>query len=280
MALNPFVTWGGHDGACLSVFEVQEESIFFCMNLGGYAEVGDMNLLKNLDLKESIESKDEYRKRLQKLQLELLRFQRRILESRRSIMMVFEGPDAAGKGGIIKRVTEKLDPRMVRVYSIGKPTPEEHQRHYMWRFWTKLATHGQIAIFDRSWYGRVLVERVEGFATKAEWKRAYREICEFEHQLTEDGMVLMKFYIHISKGEQLRRFKERAADPYKHWKITDEDWRNRRKWDRHNEAAEDTLQKTSTRHAPWHLVSGEYKWHARLTTLKQIVHRLRGEFGD
>ncbi len=239
-----------------------------------------MKLLKKLNLSERIESKEKYRKRLQKLQLELLRFQRQILDSRRSIIMVFEGPDAAGKGGIIKRVTEKLDPRMLRVDSIGKPTPEEHQRHYMWRFWTRLPDRGHIAIFDRSWYGRVLVERVEGFATKEEWKRAYSEICEFERQLADDGAVFLKFYVHISKEEQLRRFNKRAADPYKHWKITPEDWRNRRKWDRHNEAAEDMFEETSTRHAPWHLISGEYKWHARVATLKQIVLRLREEYGN
>jgi polyphosphate kinase 2 (PPK2 family) len=239
-----------------------------------------MNHLNKLDLTEQIESKEEYRKHLQKLQLQLLRFQRQILESNHSIVVVLEGPDAAGKGGIIKRIAEKLDPRMVRVYSITKPTREEYRRHYLWRFWNKLPGRGEIGVFDRSWYGRVLVERVEGFATPREWKRAYREILEFERQLTDDGTVLIKFYVHISKEEQLRRFKKRQADPYKHWKINTEDWRNRRKWDQHNKAAESMFRLTSTKIAPWHLVSGEYKWHARITALKMMVHRLKEVFGE
>jgi len=233
--------------------------------------------LNQLDLKQKIESKDEYRNQLSKLQLELLHFQRQILETKRCVVLVFEGPDAAGKGGIIKRVSEKLDPRVVRVYSITKPTPEEYRHHYMWRFWNKLPAHGEMAIFDRSWYGRVLVERVEHFASNKEWKRAYHEIREFEEMLMDDGIILMKFYIHLSKAEQLRRFKERAADPYKHWKINHEDWRNRRKWKAHSKAAEDMFNETSTERSPWHLISGEYKWHARVTILRHLVKKLKKE---
>jgi polyphosphate kinase 2 (PPK2 family) len=167
---------------------------------------------------------------------------------------------------------------MIRVYSITKPTPLEYKHHYMWRFWNKLPAHGEIVIFDRSWYGRVLVERVEGFATPEEWKRAYREILEFERQLVEDGTILLKFYISISKAEQLRRFKERQGDPYKHWKINEEDWRNRRKWDKHNEAAEDMFHRTSTKSVSWNLIPGEYKWYARIAALKHVVKHLRTDF--
>lgn len=238
-----------------------------------------MGRLDELDLTHQIESKSDYKEKLQELQLSLLHFQRVIKESDRSVILVFEGPDAAGKGGVIKRITEKLDPRMIRVYSIVKPTQEEYQHHYMWRFWSKLPRYGETAIFDRSWYGRLLIERVEGFATEKQWRRAYDEINEFEKTIMDDGAVLMKFYIHISKDEQLRRFEKRAADPYKHWKITEEDWRNRRKWKEHNEAAEEMFEKTGTKAAPWQLVEGNYKWHARLKVLKLLVKKLKSEFG-
>ncbi len=237
-----------------------------------------MGLLDRLSLNEQVPSKEVYKKMLSRLQLELLHFQRALVESKKNVILVFEGPDAAGKGGVIKRVTEKLDPRLIRVYSITKPTPEEHHHHYMWRFWTKLPGHGELAIFDRSWYGRVLVERVEKFATELEWKRAYHEIMEFERQLVDGGTVLIKFYVHISKDEQLRRFREREADPYKHWKITPEDWRNRRKWKQHNQAAEEMFRRTSWSKASWHLVSGQYKWHARLEVLKRIVLQMERNF--
>ena len=172
---------------------------------------------------------DEYKKALKHAQLRLLTHQRALSEAKRSLLVVFEGPDAAGKGGAIRRMVERLDPRLLRVHSVIKPTEEEYGHHYLWRFWNKLPRYGQLAVFDRSWYGRVLVERVEGFATDAQWKRAYAEINQFEELLTADGAVLVKIYMHISKDEQLSRFKRREADPYKHWKITDEDWRNRRK---------------------------------------------------
>jgi AMP-polyphosphate phosphotransferase len=237
-----------------------------------------MGILSRLDLDRQID-KDDYKDEINELQLELLYYQRRILESKRSLVLVFEGPDAAGKGGVIKRVTEKLDPRLIRVYPITKPTAEEYQHHYFWRFWNKLPSHGQLAIFDRSWYGRVLIERVEGFATDKEWHRAYREINEFEQLLINDRAIVLKFYIHISKDEQLHRFKTREADPYKHWKIDTEDWRNRRKWAEHNAAAEDMFKKTSTPGAPWYLIEGNYKWHARVKVLKNIARCLEREFG-
>ncbi|HEY5894566.1 MAG TPA: UDP-galactose-lipid carrier transferase [Chthoniobacterales bacterium] len=233
-------------------------------------------ILDDLDQKQSIEP-DEYKKKLKEYQLSLLNMQLKLAKTKRSIILVFEGPDAAGKGGAIKRVTERLDPRWYRVYSIIKPTAEEYQHHYMWRFWNKLPKYGETVVFDRSWYGRVLVERVEGFAKVEEWQRAYREINEFEHTLSDDGAIIIKLYIHISKDEQLERFKRREADPYKHWKISDEDWRNRNKWDEHNQAAQDLFAKTSTKIAPWKVIPGNFKWYARLTTVKTIVRRLEEE---
>jgi AMP-polyphosphate phosphotransferase len=230
-------------------------------------------VLDDLDQKEVVDA-DTYKKKMKEYQLSLLNLQLRLSKTKRSVIMVFEGPDAAGKGGSIKRITEKLDPRMYRVYSVIKPTSEEYQHHYMWRFWNKLPQYGQLAIFDRSWYGRLLVERVEGFAKEEEWKRAHREINEFEKTLSDDGAIIFKFYIHITKDEQLERFKRREADPYKHWKISDEDWRNRHKWNEHNLAAQDCFEKTSTRHAPWVIVPGNYKWSARLKVLKTITRRL------
>ena len=230
-------------------------------------------LLDDLDQAETVEA-DIYKKKLKEYQLSLLNLQLRLSKTKHSVIMVFEGPDAAGKGGSIKRVTEKLDPRMYRVYSVIKPTTEEYQHHYLWRFWNKLPQHGQITIFDRSWYGRLLVERVEGFAREEEWKRAYREINDLEQTLHDDGAIIFKFYIHISKDEQLDRFKRREADPYKHWKISDEDWRNRHKWNEHNLAAEEMFEKTSTNHAPWVVIPGNYKWAARLKVLKTITRRL------
>jgi len=229
--------------------------------------------LDDLDQSKSLEQ-DDYKKLLKKHQLELLNTQLVLHERKTSVVIVVEGPDAAGKGGAIRRITERLDPRLVRVYSVVKPTADEYQHHYMWRFWNKLPPSGQIAIFDRSWYGRVLVERVEKFCTEAEWKRAYREINEFERQLTDDGTIIIKLYLHISKDEQLQRFRRREDDPYKHWKISDEDWRNRDHWDQHNAAAEDMFEKTSPDNAPWTVIPGNFKWYARVKSVKTIAERL------
>jgi len=233
----------------------------------------DRILLDNLDQSKSLES-ENYKKLLKKYQLELLNAQFILRERKNSVIIVVEGPDAAGKGGAIKRVTECLDPRLVRVYSVVKPAPEEFQHHYLWRFWTKLPTRGQIAIFDRSWYGRVLVERVEKFCTGAEWKRAYREINEFERQLTDDGAIIIKLFLQITKDEQLSRFRRREADPYKHWKISDEDWRNRDKWSQHNAAAEDMFGQTSTPAAPWVVLPANYKWYARVEVVKAVSEQV------
>ncbi len=234
--------------------------------------------LDALDQDTSLEEGD-YKDRLKKLQLKLLNQQHALRESRRSLVVVVEGPDASGKGGSIKRLVGRLDPRLVRVYSIVKPTPREHARHYLWRFWTKLPPRGETTVFDRSWYGRVLVERVEHFATDVEWPRAYREINEFERQLVDDGVVIVKLYLHITKDEQLARFRRREADPYKHWKISDEDWRNRKKWSEHNAAAEEMFERTSTDIAPWTVVPGNFKWAARVRVAKTVHDALTAALG-
>jgi polyphosphate kinase 2 (PPK2 family) len=225
--------------------------------------------LDDLDQSKSIEH-EEYKRLLKDYQLRILEKQLVLKEKKRALLVVMEGPDAAGKGGAIKRMVERLDPRLTRVYSIIKPTPEEYSHHYMWRFWNKLPPYGHIVIFDRSWYGRVLVERVEGFATEAEWKRAYSEINQFEKCLTDDGHGILKLYLHITKDEQLDRFKRRESDPYKHWKITDEDWRNRKNWDLHNQAAEDMFERTSTEYAPWQVIPANFKWYVRVQAVKAL----------
>lgn len=230
-------------------------------------------ILDALDQNTSI-NLEEYREKLKALQLRLLLLQRSLLETKHNLIVVVEGPDAAGKGGAIRRLVEKLDPRTYRVYSVVKPTQEEYQHHYLWRFWNKLPLYGQIAIFDRSWYGRVLVERVEGFATPSEWNRAFREISDFERLLIDDGSLILKFYLHITKDEQLARFKKREADPLKHWKMTEEDWRNRKKWDEHNAAAEEMFDQTSTPSAPWTVIEANFKWYARLRLLKTTIKGL------
>jgi PPK2 family polyphosphate:nucleotide phosphotransferase len=222
----------------------------------------------------TITDEKEYKKELKQKQLKLLELQRTLVERQQTVIVVFEGPDAAGKGGAIKRVVERLDPRILRVHSIVKPTEEEYRHHYLWRFWNKLPQHGQMAVFDRSWYGRVLVERVEGFATEPEWQRAYQEINDFERTLTNDNTTIVKFWLHISKDEQLNRFKAREGDPYKHWKITDEDWRNRRKWNEHNAAAEEMFERTSTVCAPWNVIGANFKWHARLKVVTTLLDML------
>jgi len=205
------------------------------------------------------------------LQLRELAYQ--LYVQQRTLIVVYEGWDAAGKGGNIKRVTERLDPRGYEVFSIAAPTGEDATHHYLWRFWRRLKPpdEKQILIFDRSWYGRVTVERIEGFCTEEEWKRAYREINEFERQLADFGMILAKFWIHISRDEQLRRFQERERTAYKQWKLTDEDWRNREKWDAYEEAVNDMLLRTSTATAPWTIVEGNDKWYARVKALSTLV---------
>ncbi len=228
-------------------------------------------VLEALDLENTKLTEEEYRTQTLENQVRLQQLGRAVYEARRPVILVFEGSDAAGKGGAIKRVTEKLDPRGYIAHSIAAPAGEDKTHHYLYRFWRRLPPRGRICIYDRSWYGRVLVERVEKFCGEIEWKRAFREINEFERQLVRFGTIMCKFWVQISKEEQLRRFNERGSDPLKSWKLTDEDWRNREKWDLYNAAVEDMLIKTSTRTAPWTIVEGNDKGFARVKILKTIV---------
>jgi AMP-polyphosphate phosphotransferase len=235
-------------------------------------------MLETIDLTRTLD-RQTYVREVTRRQIQLRELGYQVYLQKRPVIIVFEGWDAAGKGGAIKRITEKLDPRGYVVYPISAPQGEDRTRHYLYRFWRRLPERGQIAIFDRSWYGRVLVERVEGFASEAEWKRAYKEINSFERQLREFGVILAKFWIHISRDEQLRRFEERKDIGYKAWKLTEEDWRNREKWAAYEEAVEQMLVKTSTATAPWTLVEGNGKYWARSKVLAKLVKILATEMG-
>jgi polyphosphate kinase 2 (PPK2 family) len=193
------------------------------------------------------------------------------------LCVVFEGWDASGKGGTIKRLVAPLDPRHVRVAQFAAPTYDEKRHHFLQRFWAVLPGWGGMAVLDRSWYGRVLVERVEGFATGGQWKRAYDEIAEFERTLTAEGMILMKFWMHVSAEEQLRRFEDRANDPLRSWKLTDEDWRNRQRRDEYETAVEDMLERTDRPRARWHVVPGDSKRYARVAVLEQVCHTIEAK---
>lgn len=230
-------------------------------------------MLEEVDLSLKIDDK-EYVRVLAEQQLLLVRLQQRIRAAGIPVIIMFEGWDASGKGGSILRLTEKLDPRGFQVWPIGAPDEIERQHHYLWRFWTRLPARGQLVIFDRSWYGRVLVERVDKLAKREAWERAYREIREFERMLVYDGVVLIKFWMQISRDEQLKRFKERENDPYKGWKITPDDWRNREKRDEYVKAAEEMFRETHTPDAPWRLIAAEHKRYGRIATLRIAVERL------
>ena len=230
--------------------------------------------LGKVDLARRLDDEESYQRQLRKLQVAMLQLQQIFrVEGRRGII-VLEGWDAAGKDGAIRRMTEKLDLRWLRVCPIGKPTAEEQGRHFLWRFWQLLPPPGHLAIFDRSWYGRVLVERVEGYATNEEWRRAYDEINGFEKLLVDDGVRLVKLFLHISPEEQLRRLAERIATPTKRWKINAEDFRNRARRADYLRALDDMFARTSTRAARWHVVPGEYKWFARVAVVKTAVEAL------
>ncbi|MEN9537381.1 MAG: hypothetical protein RLZZ178_1378 [Verrucomicrobiota bacterium] len=218
--------------------------------------------------------KKAYGQQMAKLQVRLGRLTRLAHKQGLSTVVVLEGPDAAGKGGAIRRLCGLLDAAHYQVFPTPAPTPEEKARHYLWRFWNKVPAPGRLAVFDRSWFGRVMVERVEGFAQDAEWARAYAEINDFEARLAEAGMVVLKVWINISKEEQLRRFQAREDSPHKRHKMTAEDYRNRKKWDANLRAAEDMISRTDTPHAPWVVVSADDKRHARVATLKAVCRAL------
>lgn len=221
-----------------------------------------------------VSDKKTYEKRMKALKKRLLVVQQAYYHQKRRVLLVFEGWDASGKGGAIRQLTEKLDPRGFVVHPIAAPTPEEQGKHYLYRFQSRLPAPGCIAIFDRSYYGRVLVERVEGFASEWEWQRAYQEINEFERHLYDDDVKIVKIFLHITRDEQAKRFIERLNNPLKRWKLTTEDIRNRKKWDLYEAAATDIFTYTSTEKAPWHLVEGNHKWFARIKVLETIVSEL------
>jgi len=230
-------------------------------------------MLTTVDLTRSLDT-ETYKHLLIRYQVALGTLAYQVYLQQRPVAIVFEGWDAAGKGGAIRRVTESIDPRGFVVYPIAKPQGEDATHHYLYRFWRRLPEKGQIAIFDRSWYGRVMVERIEGFCSEAEWKRAYREINYFERQLVDFGTVLFKFWLHISQEEQLARFESRSGDKLREWKLTDEDWRNRERWVLYDEAVNEMLLKTSTISAPWTIVEGNSKLYARIKILKTLVDKL------
>jgi AMP-polyphosphate phosphotransferase len=235
-------------------------------------------MLETLDLTLRL-SEAEYERALDRLQNKLHLLGWQVYEHKRPVILVFEGWDAAGKGGTIKRLTGRLDPRGYVVWPIAAPTGEDRDHHYLYRFWRRLPERGQIAIFDRSWYGRVLVERVEGYCAEAAWRRAYSEINQFERELAAFGTLVLKFWLHISTAEQLRRFKERERTRYKSWKLTDDDWRNRGRREDYEIAVEDMLVKTSTSEAPWTLVEANDKHYARIKVLKTVVRELEKALG-
>ncbi len=236
-------------------------------------EESDSTILDRVDLTLTMERK-AYRSALKRLQQRLFTLEHELFLARIPAVLVYEGWDAAGKGGSIRRLTRGLDPRGYEVIPTGAPNDEEKAHHYLWRFWRELPKAGHITIFDRSWYGRVLVERVEGFCSEAEWRRAYREINEFERQLTEFGTVLVKFWLHIDVEEQLRRFRSREVTDHKQWKITEEDWRNREKHAAYQGAVVDMLQRTSTTYAPWTIVEANCKLHGRIKAISTVVSAL------
>jgi polyphosphate:AMP phosphotransferase len=236
-------------------------------------------IMDGLDLSLKLEKK-EYREKLAHYQARLARLHQKAVQKKISTTLVFEGPDAGGKGGAIRRITGALDARYYKVYPFAAPTEIENAHHYLWRFWNCVPRAGRMTIFDRSWYGRVLVERIEGFAGDDEWRRAFAEINEFEDQLIEHGVVLAKFWMHISKDEQLRRFEAREETPHKRWKLCDEDWRNREKWDDYALAAHEMIQQTSVQNSPWMLVENENKSYGRIKVISTLGDALEKAVGD
>jgi polyphosphate kinase 2 (PPK2 family) len=242
-------------------------------------EIPIESVLDRVDLSQAVE-RGEYDKRIKILQKRVWEVEHRIYTERVPLVILFEGWDAAGKGGNIKRLVGNMDPRGYEVIPIAAPNDLEKSHHYLWRFWQHMPKAGHIAIFDRTWYGRVLVERVEGFCSEADWRRAYAEINEMEAYLADFGAVIVKFWLEISKDEQLKRFRARQGTPIKQWKITDEDWRNREKWPQYRAAVDEMLVRTSTTHAPWTIVEANNKLFARIKTLETVLEAVERKLGD
>ena len=231
--------------------------------------------LSDISLEDKVITDEAYKVELDKLQKELKELGHKVYRKKIPVVIAYEGWDAAGKGGNIKRITEALDPRDYLVEPIASPEPHEKARHYLWRFWTRLPKTGHITIFDRTWYGRVMVERLEGFCSENDWQRAYNEINEFEKELSDWGAVIIKFWVQIDKDTQLKRFTDRQNTPEKKWKITDEDWRNREKWDLYETAVDEMISKTSTAFAPWHILESVDKKYARIKALKTVIEEIK-----
>jgi len=234
-----------------------------------------MPKLSEVSLDDKTLTDEEYHERLDELQKELSALHNKLYRKKIPVIICYEGWDAAGKGGNIKRITGALDPRGFEVHPIASPEPHEKARHFLWRFWTRLPKTGHIAIFDRTWYGRVMVERLEGFCSENDWQRAYNEINEFEKELADWGAVVIKFWVQIDKDTQLERFTDRQNTPEKQWKITDEDWRNREKWDLYEGAIDEMIEKTSTEFAPWHILESNDKKYARIKALEIVTEEIR-----
>ena len=236
-------------------------------------ELKPMPKLSEIPLDVSL-TEEEYKAELSRLQKRLRKLHNQLYRKKIPVVIAYEGWDAAGKGGNIKRIAAALDPRGYEVLPIASPEPHEKARHFLWRFWTRLPKDGHIAIFDRTWYGRVMVERLEGFCAENDWRRAYNEINEFEKELKDWGAVIVKFWVQIDKDTQLARFTERQNTPEKQWKITDEDWRNREKWDLYEEAINEMMEKTNTAFAPWHVLESNDKKYARIKALRVVVEEI------
>ena len=232
--------------------------------------ISSSNILQNIDLSKTI-SYDEYEEKKDKLQDEVAKLMYKYYQKGISQVLVFEGVDAAGKDGAIERLIKEVDPRLYKVHGISAPSKEELSRNYLWRFFTKLPKDGYIGIFSRSWYGRVMVERVEGFAKTNEWDRAYGEMLDMEKQIYDHGSLILKFFVTIDKDEQLKRFKDRQRNPDKQYKITDEDWRNREKWDQYIDAMNEMLERTNSNYAPWIIVEGNCKKYARIKVMEEYI---------
>ncbi len=271
-----------HKWAELQIMQFLNQAIDTALKNSAYAvpilqntfPLKPMPLLKDIPLDKEL-TDEEYKTRLKKLQKELSHLHNEIYIRKIPVIIAYEGWDAAGKGGNIKRITGALDPRGYTVHPIASPEPHEKARHYLWRFWNRLPKTGHIAIFDRTWYGRVMVERLEGFCSENDWQRAYNEMNEFEKELADWGAVVIKFWVQIDSDTQLARFTDRQNNPDKQWKITDEDWRNREKWDLYEGAINEMIQKTSTTYAPWYILESVDKKYARIKALEIVVEQLK-----
>lgn len=279
----PWHILGCHDknSATLQMFKTMVTSIKNAIE-GNITRVSDTNKipkkefvllntqkLSDINLNKSL-TDDEYESELEFQQKLLFKLQNKLYRKKIPVTIAFEGWDAAGKGGAIKRIAASLDPRGYEAIPVAAPSTEELAHHYLWRFWSKLPKSGHLGIFDRSWYGRVMVERVEGFAPVKTWQRAFQEINEFEDEITKSGGIVVKFWLQISKDEQLLRFNDRKSNPEKMWKITDEDWRNREKWDSYEVAVDEMMEKTSTKDSPWNIIEANDKKFARIKVIKTL----------